>query len=85
MKHVVRKVISTDRRETLGYGVFMAWNVAGVPESGSISIVHCSDPSDNRPLHEQPGKAYKMKGLHKTPETAKSQALQLSVQKVQPR
>lgn len=82
MKHVVRRVISSDRSKTIGHGVFMAWNVANILENTTISIEHCTDPDDARPLREQAGKAYKMRGLYPTEVAAKASADRLSEFKI---
>lgn len=85
MKHLVRRVTSEDRKKTLGFGVFPGWNVCNIAEEGSVNIKYCTDPEDSRPLKDQWGKTYRMKGLYPAIETAHSKALQLTAQKVQPR
>ncbi len=85
MKYVARKVTSQDRSKTVGFGVFMAWNMVNVNETGSVPIDHCTDPDDDRPLHEQNGKAYKMSGLYPTIEKAQEVVRDLSAFRIKAR
>ncbi len=85
MKYVARRVTSQDRSKTVGYGVFMAWNMVNVSDAGSVSIDHCTEPEDDRPLREQNGKAYKMEGLYPTIEKAQEVVRDLSTFRIKAR
>ncbi len=81
MRYTVRRVTTADRKKTVGYGVFMDWNIGSIPEQGSVCIDHCTDPGDVRRLRELPDKSYKMKGLYPSSGIAEAEARQLSTQK----
>ncbi len=83
MKHIVRKVVSAEGRNILGYGVFRNFAVGHIPPSSSINIRDCSDLKDSRPLHIQ-GKTYRLLGLHEDPYAAQSEAIRLSAKKFVP-
>lgn len=80
MKHVVREIVSSNRKETLGYGVFPHYQVISVSETGKINITECSDPEDTRSLHKQ-GKVYKLTKLCTTLNEAGLHARTLSTQR----
>ncbi len=62
----------------------MAWNMVNVSDAGSVSINLCTEPDDDKPLREQHGKAYKMKGLYPTVVKAQDVARDLSAFRIKP-
>ncbi len=83
MKHAVRKVVSAEGKETLGYGVFHNYAVEHISEAGSVNIRSCSELDDSRPLYAQ-NKSIRLLSLHDNQYAANTQAILLSQRKFAP-